>query len=510
MEKRAVLYIRVSDPSQIENNSLETQEKLCRLHAQSQGYAAPFEIFREEGKSAKTVEGRPELKRLLNFVTKKPNNISAIIVYKFDRFSRNTEEALATISYLSKFGISVLSVTEPVDDNPMGKAMRNIMFTLGQLDNELKGERVKDNMLAVFRKGLWPFKCPIGYIRPYRTKEENKGLAPIPDPNLGPIITKMFHNAATGIYSKSQLARMMNLDAFGQYYRTPADHKIVKEILEKSFYYGRLYAKKWDESAIGLHRPLIDEVSWNKAYERLILKKKKYSYQDVENYPLKGFLFCECCNHALTTSPSQGRNGVITYYECRNKGCFKIRINSVKAHLQFEEILKALQPSNRVIKLFEHMVLSEWDKVINQSKKQVEIIDTQIVDLKKGLSSIRRARDEELYSVDEAREEAERVRNEIRVLEIERSDIKIQQYDAEIVSNFTSQFLGNLGALWQSLDLSKRQAFLIKVFQGELICSEDKIIRISKLSSSFQLIEAIGSEKGENVTPPGFEPGLPG
>ncbi len=38
MEKRAVIYIRVSDPSQIENNSLETQEKYCRNFAKSHGY----------------------------------------------------------------------------------------------------------------------------------------------------------------------------------------------------------------------------------------------------------------------------------------------------------------------------------------------------------------------------------------------------------------------------------------------------------------------------------------
>ena len=38
MEKRAVIYIRVSDPSQIENNSLARQEEVCQKDDKSQDY----------------------------------------------------------------------------------------------------------------------------------------------------------------------------------------------------------------------------------------------------------------------------------------------------------------------------------------------------------------------------------------------------------------------------------------------------------------------------------------
>lgn len=505
MEKRAVIYIRVSDPSQIENNSLELQEKSCRKTAEAQGYTV-IRVFREEGVSAKHVQTRPRLKELLAFSTAKSNRISVVFVYKMDRFSRNLEEGLVALNYLAKYGVIVKSVIENTDESPMGTAMRNIMMTLSQLDNELKGERVKDNMQAVFRKGLWPFKVPIGYKRRYNTKEQNKGIPPLPDPNLAPVVTKMFQDAATGIYNKSQLAKMMNIQGFADHYKVKADHKIVKEILEKSFYYGRMYAPKWDEYAQGLHTPLIDEETWQKAYQSLILKKKGYRHQNEELYPLKGVLQCEYCSHVMTSSPSRGRNGIVRYYECKHKGCGKLRINADQAHEYFQEILSRIQPTDRVIKLFEHMVFSEWDTMIEQSNRTIKSIEERIKRLKNELVSIRKAKDDKIYTVEQAKEEAAKVQQDIVVLGIEKSEIRIEQYNTELVREFTDNFLRNLSLLWENLDLPKKQAFLQKVFLGKIQCTKERKIRTIELSPSFKLIEALNNGNGGNVPPEGIEP----
>ncbi len=503
MEKRAVIYVRVSDPSQIENNSLSTQEEICRKFARDKGYEV-IKVFREEGVSAKFTHTRPQLRELIGYCIKKPNNISAVIIYKIDRFSRNVEAGLAAIGLLAQHKVAVISATEVTEENAMGKAMRTIMMTLGQLDNELKGERVKDNMQAVFRDGLWPFKAPLGYKRRFKTKEENKGLVVMPDPNLSPIITHMFENAAKGIYTKAQLARIMNSEGFADFYRTKADHKIVRNILTKTFYYGRSYAPKWNEYAEGQHKPLTDEETWTKAYHYLILKKKNFVYQDVQQYPLKGALKCGYCLFVMTTSPSMGGKGIVNYYECKNKKCRKGRINANKAHEQFQDILDQIQPTPRVIKLFEYAVFSEWDRAISHAKEEAERLEKHIGSLRKELQSIRKAKDDGIYTADEAREEAERIRQEIGVADIERSEIKIEQYDSEIVREFTEQFLRNLNFLWSNLDLAKRQAFLQKVFNSSLICDKDKKIRTDSLAPAFKLIEALKDEKGDNVSPPHF------
>lgn len=506
MEKRAVIYIRVSDPSQVENNSLDTQEKICRQYATTHGYEV-VQLFREEGESAKHVYTRDKLTELVKFCSNKKNQISYLIVYKMDRLSRNMVEGLQLITLLTTYGVLVRSATEQFGEDAAGTFLKNIVMAAAQYDNEQKGEKVTDNMKASFRGGLWPFKCPVGYKRRFRTKEENHGLPVIPHPELAPIVTQMFINAAQGIYTKSQLARIMNTEGFADHYRVPADHKIVHGILSKTFYYGRTYARKWDESAEGLHTPLIDEPTWQKAYHYLILKKKNYEYQDSTLYPLKGALRCEYCDHPMTSSPSRGSSGkLVYYYECKYKNCQKLRINAKLAHEQFEDLLSNIKPTDRVTKLFEHLVFTEWDKVIAQARKDIARYDHKINAQKNELRSIRKAKDDGTYTPDEAKEEAERVRQSIAIAEIERSDIRIQQYDREIVREFTRRFLENFPLLWNSLDLSKQQAFLYKVFEGVVICTKDKKIRTVKLSPSFELIQSLSEQNSENVSHTGLEP----
>ena len=55
---RAVIYIRVSDESQINNNSLKTQENACKQYLESKGYELARDMFRDEGFSAKHTYGR--------------------------------------------------------------------------------------------------------------------------------------------------------------------------------------------------------------------------------------------------------------------------------------------------------------------------------------------------------------------------------------------------------------------------------------------------------------------
>src|SRR5688572_6693343 len=80
-----VIYTRVSSQEQESNSSLPTQKKLCEEYAKRNGIVIK-EYFGGKYESAKT-DGRKEFKRMLSFV-KKDKDISSIIVYNYDRFSR--------------------------------------------------------------------------------------------------------------------------------------------------------------------------------------------------------------------------------------------------------------------------------------------------------------------------------------------------------------------------------------------------------------------------------------
>jgi len=161
--KVAVIYTRVSTKEQAETNqSLETQLERCRFYAGKHGYEVAGE-FGGTYESAKNDE-RKEFKVMLDFVRKSKLRIGYIIVYSHDRFSRSGSGAIGIVDELSKMGISVVAVSQPVDTmTASGKLQQGIQFLFSQFDNDQRREKCMTGMEAKLRKGYWPGKAPMGY-----------------------------------------------------------------------------------------------------------------------------------------------------------------------------------------------------------------------------------------------------------------------------------------------------------------------------------------------------------
>ena len=509
MTKNGVTYLRVSDESQIENNSLKTQRDSCQTCADSRGTYVK-KVFRDEGISAKHVNTRPALKELLGYCLDKKNKISEVIVYKIDRWTRNAEEGLAAESLLSVRGIELVSATEGIQNNPTGRFVKTVMMALAELDNNIKSDRVKDNMKTLFHKGVWCWKCPPGYKRPYKTKEENKGQVPIISKSLGPIVSEIFLEGASKIYSRQQLADNANARGFGDHYSRKADDKIIVAIVTNPFYYGMMYAKKWDAYQVGLHKPLVSEEVWSAAMYAVTGRKRKYIIQDNSLYPLKGCLKCSECGRYMTSSNPKGRSKSYRHYECGNSACRKVRISTDTAHAQFLAILQRMKPSPEIMRIFDNLVFNEWDETINKTLERRRVMEKRLQALQLQIDRISKSNSAGIYTDEEAREKADEIRKDIVVAKMEISDHKLATYDIQIVRNFTENFLTHFDSLWEKLDLPKKQALQNMVFPSGMLCDENKEIRTAEISLFFKLIQSLGEQKGENVTPLGFEPKLPG
>lgn len=500
--KRAVIYIRVSDPSQIENNSLETQEKFCVNQAKLLD-SEVVKIYREEGVSAKDFN-RPEMRKLMAFCSMKKNKIDYVIVYKFNRWTRNVQEGLAAVALLSKSGVQLMSATEPSEQNPYGTFIRTIMMATAQLDNEVKGASVKDKMQTLFRKGIWCWKPPVGYKRPYLTKEENKGKPPVPHQKISPLIKDLFIEASSSMFNLTQLATKLNIAGFEHVYGRKATVNLVSKIIKNTFYYGLMYSKTWDEYQVGIHEPIVDEFTWKKANVALFHKKgNKYTYQDNKMYPLKGLLKAETTGRNLTSSNPTGKTKKHFYYERDG-----VRLTTKKAHQEFRLLLSQVKPNKRVLKLFEEMVFGEWDKQIGYAKNTINNYDKRINTLKNEIKRISRSREEGIYTLDEAKTEAESIRAEIVVLEVEKSDVTVHKHDIELVKNFTKYFLLNLDRFWNLVDLPMKQIVQKKIFPKGLLITENKEIRTPELSPLFELIKVLNEENSSLVShlSPGWNP----
>lgn len=88
--KKAIAYIRISTKDQ-SNFSLTGQEQYIRDFATKQGYEI-LALFTDDGQSAKNFD-RPDWKLLQQFCKDNQHQVDALIVAKYDRFSRNLKAA---------------------------------------------------------------------------------------------------------------------------------------------------------------------------------------------------------------------------------------------------------------------------------------------------------------------------------------------------------------------------------------------------------------------------------
>ena len=159
----AVVYTRVSSQEQAENNgSLEVQLKYCNNYAKTNSIQIK-EYFGGSYESAKS-DGRKEFLRMIEYV-KKYKNISYIIVFNYDRFSRTGAAASRISEELSRQGVTVKSVTQDIDTSTaIGRLQENFFHLLNNFDNRLKSDRTIINTKEVMLKGYWPYQTPLGYL----------------------------------------------------------------------------------------------------------------------------------------------------------------------------------------------------------------------------------------------------------------------------------------------------------------------------------------------------------
>jgi DNA invertase Pin-like site-specific DNA recombinase len=148
----ATIYARVSSPSQANNNSdnveeglsIDTQIQECRNYASNKGYRVTNTVT-EVGTSFR-VRTKSKLNELVNAMESDKNMQSdVIIVYSFDRFSRNLIHGLELLDRLKNKNIFVESVLEPGVDYtlPAGRHQITGIISLAQMQSENISLRVK-------------------------------------------------------------------------------------------------------------------------------------------------------------------------------------------------------------------------------------------------------------------------------------------------------------------------------------------------------------------------------
>ena len=306
--RTAAAYLRVSTEKQDEY-SLDSQLKLIRDYAAGHDFIVPDEfVFVDDGISGRSAKKRPDFNRMIGYAKEKDHPFEAILVWKFSRFARNQEESIVYKSMLSRSGVEVISISEPLADGPFGSLIERIMEWMDEYYSiRLSGE-VKRGMEEKVARGEAPGSPPFGY--------RVEGKRYVPDPEQAEHVRRVFRDYLAGVGILT-LARQLAAEGVRTKFGNAPDNRFVEYMLHNPAYIGKLrYSHDgrgmYERTSVpnenaylvdGQHEPIVEKELWDAVQAKLEQGEKgrrKWQRKDQPvDFMLKGIVRCSSCGSTL-------------------------------------------------------------------------------------------------------------------------------------------------------------------------------------------------------------------
>ena len=139
----ALLYARVSTQIQVADGvSLDVQERQLKQAAEMAGFTE-FEFVREEGRSGKSISGRPALTAALKRLD--AGDAQALFVTRIDRLARSTKDFLSIIDRANTNSWRLVMMDLNLDTSSyQGRFVVTIMSALAEMERGIIAARQKD------------------------------------------------------------------------------------------------------------------------------------------------------------------------------------------------------------------------------------------------------------------------------------------------------------------------------------------------------------------------------
>lgn len=524
----AVAYNRVSDPRQIEGESLEVQKHTIQQYADAHSICIQ-KWFSDEGKSAKTVKKRPGMMSMIEYCQHHKGEIGFVIVYKYQRASRNVAAYYTDFdSVMRGLGIQVVSATEESANGATSQEelMRVINLAVAQIDNETKSNIVKDVMGSIARKGYWQTNPPIGYkiIKVKSTEGKKRGVL-TKDGLKAVLVKELLEHYANSGCNQADLKRLAKIKGLKNNRGGFLDDDAIKRMLTQPAYAGYICNRHTDfEFCEGQHMQdaLIDAETFNRI--QMKLNGSPATRVDIKTdknnplYPLGKFIKCpNCGQNFYYSAPKTGAGGHSARYHC-TRSCCKGIMPSIKAeelNTLFAELLGDMQPEQEILDLYKvilnRVALSQLDATNTQirtpNNRQEKLEDERLQTLR-NFNNGKLNDNEKEYIMSAVDSELLEVSSELGRLKDERSVKK-----AEI--DYALNFMGNVKKMWIDADLDTKRKIQSMVFPNGL-CFDTRTKKFGTITTS-PLYRYIPTKKASEdasdshmVTSAGIEPALPG
>lgn len=324
----AVIYVRVSSEKQIDNYSLDIQEKITSDYAKS-NHMKILKVFREEGKSGRNTN-RPAYQEMKKFLLE--TKVDVVLVHKLDRLHRDEYNLYADLHFFQEHGIKLIAIADGIDSS-------NNDLCLAIAMQSAISANFSRNLSKETRKGLLAGaeNCQhMGGKPPYGFKvNHDTGLLEI-DEVTAPAVKQIFQLYADD-FSAGEICKWLKEHGYKTNNGNDFKANSLNSILHNEKYRG---CYTWDKSTpkdSEGHRnghavkdnytkieggcpAIISENLFSKVQKRLVINRNKASRSKPKRYyPLNGKIFCAECGSKMTGNVQYSKNHRYYQYRCSEK-----------------------------------------------------------------------------------------------------------------------------------------------------------------------------------------------
>lgn len=512
--KTAAIYARVSSDQQKEEKTIASQTAMLIEFARQENYQVPDEwIFEDEGYSGASLI-RPGLERIRDLAAE--GQIQAVLALSPDRLSRKYAYQVLLTEELARHGVDMVFIKAPHSETPEDQLLLQFQGMIAEyeraqiLERSRRGKRhrAKQGEVSVLSG------APYGY-RYIRKTDETAAYYEIIEAEAD-VVRKVFNLYTVEGLSIGAIGRKLNeLGVPTRKQKSRWERSVVWAILRNPAYQGRacfgktavtarqritrplrLRGSMPNRNSANHERPrsewieipvpaLVSEETFALAQEKLIYNKLYGPRRTIEPSILQGLVHCRQCSYALYRTSTRSSARKIYYYRCLGSDAYRhagkaicdqkpIR-QDLLDQLVWDEILRLLEDPALIQNELHRRLEAARDA--SPAKRRLEMLNRDLIRVRKSMERLLTAYQEDLLSLDELRVRMPPLRQREQAMQAELQTITHQTADRAAylrLAETLSAFLERLRSNADTLDISQRQR-IMRLLVKEVIVGKDLI-----------------------------------
>ena len=395
----AAFYARVSSDRQDVDLSVSAQLRALKDYARANGYSVARQYV-DEAESGRVAD-RPQFREMIEEGSKPNAPFEVILVWKFSRFTRKREHAVAFKSMLRRKGIRVVSITEHADDSPTGKLMEAIIESVDEFYSENLAEDVTRGMREAASRGFFlGSKAPFGY----RRVKVSDGMKERPtlevDTATTPVVREIFESSLRGNGLK-EICKTLNgrgITNSGKHRNKGGLHYLLtNEAYTGTAVWGRTTKVEKAQDPVrveGAWPALVSRELFDAVQQAMRGRAPKVQRPGRvgSKFLLSGLLKCGVCGRPY--SGQGAKSGQFAYYVCgtlfrEGAGTCSARyLNAPRLEAFVVEKIRERILTEETIVALVTMVAEEIDAMAGELSGRLEVVEAELGDVRKRLEKL--------------------------------------------------------------------------------------------------------------------------